>query len=82
MTYAGFSYQSQYDASIPPTIPTILPSNDGMKRESFFTEDDLMNPFGTAYASIAGYDHANSQPYSETSAQVNTTDFFYPHQFP
>ena len=60
----------------------MLSSNHGVKRESLFSEDDLLNPFSMTYASMAGIDIPTSQAYSDASAQVNPPTFFTSNYFP
>jgi len=76
-SYESYTYANQYFNSLTPTLPPMLPSN-GFKRESVFGDDDLLSPFGMTYASMAGIEVPTTQAYSDASAHVNPTDFFYP----
>jgi hypothetical protein len=64
-----YQYPTDYSHSLPPTLPTMLPSNYATKQEPVFGEDDLMNSFSMNYASLAGLDVPSSQAYASPSSQ-------------
>lgn len=64
-----YQYPTDYSQSLPPTLPTMLPSNYATKQEPVFGEDDLMNSFSMNYASLAGLDVPSSQAYASPSSQ-------------
>lgn len=79
-----YQYPTDYSQSLPPTLPTMLPSTYATKQEPMLGEDDLMNPFSLNYASLAGLDVPASRAYASPSSQshVNPTTFFLPsHRF-
>ena len=75
-----YEYQNptDYSQSLPPTLPTMLPSTYATKQEPILGEDDMMNPFSMNYASLAGLDVPTSQSYASPSSRshVNPTIFF------
>lgn len=79
--YADSYFQPEYMHSLQPTLPSMGPS-DGMKQDPYYTEDDLLNPFGISYAALAGMEVPLSQISSGYSSRVNTTNSLsrqYPH---
>lgn len=70
-----YQYPTDYSQSLPPTLPTMLPSSYVTKQESAYGEDDLMNPFSMNYASLVGLDVPSGQAYASPSSQphVNLT---------
>ena len=72
-----YQYPTDYSQSLPPTLPTMLPSNYATKQEPIFAEDDVINPFSMNYASLAGLEVPTTQAYTRPSShsQVNTTTF-------
>lgn len=79
--YYDDSYQNHYATSLHATLPTMIPSQDAIKRESLFPEDDLLSPFNMTYASMAGMDLNNSQAYSDVGAHVIYPNFLPCHHF-
>jgi hypothetical protein len=75
------SYHHQYNASLHSTLPIMPSSNDGIKNEHLFSDDDLLSPFNMNYASISAMDVNTSRAYSDASAQVNYPIFFPPKYF-
>jgi len=75
--YSDYQYQTDYSqqSSLPPTLPTMLPSSYA-KQEHLFGEDDLLSPFSMNYASLAGLDVPSSHTYSGANSHVNPTAFF------
>lgn len=74
--YYDHTYHHQYNASLQSTLPIMPSSNDGIKQENLFSDDDLLSPFNMNYASISGMDVNPSRAYSDASAQVNYPIFF------
>lgn len=74
--YSTYSYPADLAPStLPPTLPTMLPSTYG-KQEHLFADDDLMSPFSMNYASLAGLEMPSNQTYSGANSHVNPTAFF------
>lgn len=74
--YSAYSYPADLTATtLPPTLPTMLPSTYG-KQEHLFADDDLMSPFSMNYASLAGLELPSHQAYSGANSHVNHTTFF------
>ena len=73
-----YQYPTDYSHSLPPTLPTMLPSTYATKQEPMFGEEDMMNPFSMNYASLAGLEVPTSQAYGSPSSHshVNPTTFF------
>jgi hypothetical protein len=51
-----------------------------MKRDSVFSEDDILSPFSMSYASMAGIDIPTTQSYQDSNAHVNLSDSYF--QYP
>ena len=75
--FFDYQYPTDYSQSLPPTLPTMLPSTYATKQEPLYGEDDMMNPFSMNYASLAGLDVPTTQatPSRNSHAQVNPTTF-------
>lgn len=63
-----YQFPTDYSQSLPPTLPTMLPSTHAIKQEPVFGEDDMMNPFSINYATLAGLDVPTSQAYTSPSS--------------
>ena len=76
--FFDYQYPTDYSQSLPPTLPTMLPSTYATKQEPLYGEDDLMNPFSMNYASLAGLDVPTTQATlsRNSQAQVNPTISF------
>jgi hypothetical protein len=76
--FYNYQYPTDYSQSLPPTLPTMLPSTYATKQEPMFGEEDMMNPFSMNYASLAGLEVPTTQAYGSPSSQshVNPTTFF------
>ena len=72
-----YQYPTDYSQSLPPTLPTMLPSTYATKQERMLGGDKLMNPFSMNYASLAGLDVPTRQSYASPSSQspINSTTF-------
>ncbi|KAK5054437.1 hypothetical protein LTR84_001327 [Exophiala bonariae] len=68
--YSTYSYPAELTAStLPPTLPTMLPSTYG-KQEHLFADEDLMSPFSMNYASLAGLELPSNQTYSGANSHT------------
>lgn len=76
-TFAESHYATEY-LQTSPTLPTMIAS-DGMKADTPFGASDMFSPFNMNYASLAGMDMPSTQAYSDYTARVNSTNFFYPY---
>lgn len=79
--YSEPQFQGDYMHSLLPTLPA-MGFPDGVKQDTYFTDDDFLNPFGISYASLAGMEVTSHQVPAGYPARVNTTDSFYYHQYP
>jgi len=78
--YSELSMQSQYLPPLPSALPGMLASTASMKRDSVFSEDDILSPFSMSYASMAGIDIPTTQSYQDSNAHVNLSDSYF--QYP
>ncbi|OAP60598.1 hypothetical protein AYL99_05600 [Fonsecaea erecta] len=62
--YSSYQYPVEVtSSSLPPTLPTMLPSAYG-KQDQLFGDDDLLSPFSMNYASLAGLEMPSNHAYS------------------
>jgi hypothetical protein len=74
--YSSYPYPNEVSSSsLPPTLPTMLPTAYG-KQDHLFGDDDMLSPFSMNYASLAGLEMPSNQAYSGTHSHVNPTTFF------
>ena len=71
-----YQYPTDYSQSLPPTLPTMLPSTYATKQEPAFGEDDLMNPFSINYATLAGLDVPTTQAYTTSPGSHSHVGLF------
>lgn len=68
MTYPDYGYSHQYGLSLPPTLPSMLPSHE-YKREAMFSDEDILSPFNMNYASMAGMQVPSTHEYWDATVQ-------------
>jgi hypothetical protein len=74
--YSSYPYPNEVSSSsLPPTLPTMLPTAYG-KQDHLFGDDDMLSPFSMNYASLAGLEMPSTQAYSGAHSHVNPTAFF------
>ncbi|RMZ87865.1 hypothetical protein DV736_g4904, partial [Chaetothyriales sp. CBS 134916] len=75
--FYAYQHPIDYSQSLPPTLPTMLPSTYAGKQESLLGDEDIMNPFSMNYASLAGFEVPTNQSYDGpgSHSHVNPTNF-------
>ena len=71
MSYPDYSFSPSYGYSLPTMLPTL--ASQGQKRETVFTDDDILSPFSMNYASMAGMQLPAPQDYWNTGVHVSST---------
>jgi len=68
--YSSYPYPVEStSSSLPPTLPTMLPSAYG-KQDHLFGDDDFLSPFSMNYASLAGLEMPSHQAYTGANSHT------------